>query len=120
MNNPASLDLATATALPQSRPQRTQAKKSVLVPLRYRGMIAYRFALALFGGYALASLSAMFIATLFAQDRLNAALSATLTAFVVHCAVFIWVFMVNKTLKASLGVLLPCLVLFGLLQAFAL
>lgn len=118
MNNPASLDLATATALPQSRPQRTQAKKSV--PLRYRGMIAYRFALALFGGYALASLSAMFIATLFAQDRLNAALSATLTAFVVHCAVFIWVFMVNKTLKASLGVLLPCLVLFGLLQAFAL
>lgn len=118
MNNPASLDLATATALPQSRPQRTQAKKSV--SLRYRGMIAYRFALALFGGYALASLSAMFIATLFAQDRLNAALSATLTAFVVHCAVFIWVFMVNKTLKASLGVLLPCLVLFGLLQAFAL
>lgn len=118
MNNPASLDLATATALPQSRTQRTQAKKSV--PLRYRGMIAYRFALALFGGYALASLSAMFIATVFAQDRLNAALSATLTAFVVHCAVFIWVFMVNKTLKASLGVLLPCLVLFGLLQAFAL
>ncbi len=117
MNNPAALDLSTATALPQARAQVAKVKKTV--PLRYRGMIAYRFALALFGGYALASLSAMFIATVFAQDRMNAALSATLTAFVVHCAVFIWVFMVHKTLKASLGVLLPCVVLFCMLQVLA-
>lgn len=111
MNTPAPLDLSTATTLPQKTANKVRATKKG-IPLRYRGMILYRFMLALFGGYALASLSAMFIARVFVQDRMSAALGATLTAFAIHCAVFIWVFMVNRTLKASLGVLLPCLVLF--------
>ena len=85
--------------------------------LAYRLMIFYRFALALVGGYALASLSAMLIAQYFMDYRASAAMSATLIAFALNVAAFIWVFMVNKTLKASLGIILPCLVLFALLKA---
>ncbi|WP_139851290.1 hypothetical protein [Acinetobacter pullicarnis] len=113
MNNPAQLNVATATeCMPRARATKTKKKE---VSLSYRGMIFYRFCLALFGGYAFASLSAMAIAQLFINDRVNAVMSATLLAFVLHCAVFIWVFMVNKTLKASLGVLVPCAVLFCIL-----
>ena len=32
-------------------------------------------------------------------------------AFVIHCAVFIWVFMVQSTLKAWLGVVVPIVIL---------
>lgn len=85
--------------------------------LAYRLMIFYRFALALVGGYVLASLSAMLIAQYFMDYRASAAMSATLIAFALNAAAFIWVFMVNKTLKASLGIILPCLVLFALLKA---
>lgn len=80
----------------------------------YRLMIAYRFLLAILGGYLLATLSAMSIAQAFAYDRANAALSATLLAFCIYCGAFIWVFMVKKTLKATLGILIPLLVLYAI------
>lgn len=114
MNTPAQLDVSSSDNRISIPKVKKISKKEI--PLQYRGMILYRFCLALFGGYALASLSAMLIAQLLAEDRLNAAMSATLIAFSLQCAVFIWVFMVNKTLKASLGVLLPCAVLFCVLQ----
>lgn len=79
---------------------------------KYRVMICYRFILAIFGGYLLATLSAVVIAKTFADSRSAGVMSATLIAFCIHCAAFIWVFMVNKTLKATLGILLPCLILF--------
>lgn len=78
----------------------------------YRVMIAYRFLLATMGGYLLASLCAIVIGQYFVEYRSSAATAATLIAFCIHCAAFIWVFMVNKTLKASLGILVPCLILF--------
>ncbi|MDQ9019824.1 hypothetical protein RFI02_01745 [Acinetobacter sichuanensis] len=78
----------------------------------YRIMIFYRFILAILGGYILASLSAILIAQTFAEYRSSAAMAATLIAFSLHCAVFIWVFIVNKTLKATLGIFLPILILF--------
>lgn len=78
----------------------------------YRCMIFYRFVLATVGGYILASLSAIVIAQVFIGHKSSAAMSATLIAFCLHCAAFIWVFMVNKTLKASLGILLPSVILF--------
>lgn len=80
--------------------------------LLYRCMIFYRFMLATAGGYVLASLSAIVIAQLFITHKSSAAMSAILIAFCLHCAVFIWVFMVNKTLKASLGIILPTVLLF--------
>lgn len=91
---------------------RTQknVKSSLLL---YRLMILYRFTIALIGGYALASLSAIVITQFFIEDKLDAAMSSTLIAFCLHCATFIWVFMVHKTLKASLGIFIPCLMLFG-------
>lgn len=78
----------------------------------YRCMIFYRFLLAIVGGYILASLSAIVIAQLFIAHRSSAATSATMIAFALHCAVFIWVFMVNKTAKASMGIILPSILLF--------
>lgn len=103
------IDTLTARVnTPSSIPVKT--KPSILA---YRCMIFYRFALALFGGYVLAALSAIVIAQLFTEYRSSAAMAATLIAFTVHAVVFIWVFMVNKTLKASLGVIVPSLLLFA-------
>lgn len=80
--------------------------------LRYRWMIFTRFVLAIFGGYYLAAIVAMCIATLFNSEpyQAYAVLSATMLAFVIHCAAFIWIFMVNSTLKAWLGIIIPSLI----------
>lgn len=87
-------------------------KKSKSVPLSYRLMVGYRFILAMVGGYILASLCSVVIAQYFAEYRTSAAMAATLIAFTVHCTAFIWVFMVHKTLKASLGILIPIALLY--------
>lgn len=84
--------------------------------LKYRFMITYRFLLAIVGGYVLASYSAIVIAKLFSEHPSDAAMSATLLAFCIYCAVFIWVFMVKNTFKTSLGVILPTAILFILSQ----
>lgn len=107
MNHPAT-DVALATSIKSSTPK---TKSSITT---YRVMIFYRFLLATVGGYVLASLSAILIAHVFADQRVSAAMAATLVAFTLHCTAFIWVFMVNKTLKASLGILIPSLILFGI------
>lgn len=90
--------------------------KQISTPLTYRIMIAWRFALALVGGYIIAMYSSIVIAQCFAQYRASAAMSATLIAFTLHACAFIWVFMVNKTLKASLGIILPAFALYVLAQ----
>ncbi len=80
--------------------------------MSYRFMIFYRFLLATLGGYILASLVAIVIAQLFSEFGTSAAMSATLIAFTLQACAFIWVFMVNKTLKASLGIMIPCVLLY--------
>lgn len=102
----ASASMSTNTA----RTKKKSIEKSALIS--YRVMITYRFMLATVGGYLLASLCAIVIAQYFVEYRSSAATAATLIAFTVHPAAFIWVFMVNKTLKASLGIFIPCLILF--------
>lgn len=84
--------------------------------LAYRCMIAYRFILACFGGYLLASLTAVAIADLFIEHGSSAAVAATLIGLCLHVGAFIWVFMVNQTLKATLGIFIPSLMLFALTQ----
>lgn len=96
-----------------NKPSRVKPKQKISVTA-YRLMIFYRFILAAFGGYILASLSAIVIAQVFIEYRSSAAMAATLIAFCISCAAFIWVFMVNKTLKATLGILVPSLVLFAI------
>ncbi|MDQ8953285.1 hypothetical protein RFH42_09965 [Acinetobacter rudis] len=90
--------------------------KQLTTPLTYRIDVAWRFLLAVVGGYIIAMYSAMVIAELFMEYRTSAAMSATLIAFTLHACTFIWVFMVNKTLKASVGVILPALILFVLVK----
>lgn len=111
MNSP---PLDAAESLAKAFPsQKSKAGSSLL---SYRFMIFYRFILALVGGYILASLSAVLIAQYFADHRSSAAMASTLIAFCVQAGAFIWVFMVNKTLKASLGIFIPSLVIFFLIK----
>ena len=79
---------------------------------KYRCVVFYRFILAIFGGYLLSALTAIVIAKAFIDSRATAVIAATLLAFCIHCAAFIWVFMVHKTSKASLGIFIPCFVLW--------
>lgn len=80
--------------------------------LAYRGMILYRFILAGVGGYLLASLAAIVIAQLFMNAGSSAVMSATLIGFSLNTVAFIWVFMVNKTMKATLGIVIPSVLLY--------
>ena len=103
------MDLLTTSVAISLPPAKVKNKSSLLA---YRCMIMYRFALALLGGYVLAALSAIVLAQHFMEYGTSAAMSATLLAFTVHTAAFIWVFMVNKTLNASLGIILSGILLF--------
>ncbi|MDY6484919.1 hypothetical protein SKM56_08860 [Acinetobacter faecalis] len=103
------IDAISATPVARKSLVKTKENQSTLL---YRLMILYRFIVALLGGYVLSSLSAILIAEAFSEDRGSAAMGATIVAFLIWTAAFIWVFMVNKTLKASLGIILPSLVLF--------
>lgn len=105
-----SIDQAVATAHLPNRMKKSSVPSQHL--LQYRLMIIWRFALAMFGGYAIAMYSAILIAQIFSDYRASAAMSATLIAFTLQAAAFIWVFMVNKTLKASLGIIVPVVILF--------
>ncbi|MGK9155852.1 hypothetical protein [Acinetobacter radioresistens] len=91
----------------------TRFKKKVQPKIvAYRLMIFYRFMLAAVGGYALASFAAMLIAQYFSDYQSNAAISATMIGFLLQTAAFIWVFIVNKTLKATLGILVPAMLFY--------
>lgn len=105
---------SSAETISQRRAAKAPSNSSEL--LRYRCMILYRFVLALLGGYALAASSAMLIAQIFAQAQSSAAMSATLIGMCIHCAAFIWVFMRQSTLQASLGIVIPCAVFFIVLK----
>ncbi|AOA59863.1 hypothetical protein BFG52_04045 [Acinetobacter larvae] len=102
---------AMTTAKVVTTPKKRPAKKNQELTLSYRLMVLYRFVLAIVGGYFLAMMAARAIAKFFTSNPFTAAMSATLWAFAIYAAVFIWVFMVNKTLKATLGVLIPALLL---------
>lgn len=105
------------TLLSEKKPSpKVKPKNNQKTVLFYRIMIFYRFALATIGGYALATFSAMLIAQYFSEYRGSAAMSATLIAFTLQACAFIWVFMVNKTFKATLGIMIPTLILYLLLK----
>src|SRR5690606_38319524 len=109
MNSPNMQAIATGTVTAPNPSSKNKVKANMLA---YRGMISYRFLLAGVGGYILASLTAIVIAQLFMNAGSSAAMSATLIGFSLNTAAFIWVFMVNKTLKATLGILIPSVLLY--------
>lgn len=105
--------LATKHVMTPQKLTKTKAKPKILA---YRFMVFYRFLLATLGGYVLASLVAMIIAQSFSEFGTSAAMSATLIGFTIQTCTFIWVFMVNKTLKASLGIIVPSVLLYIIYQ----
>lgn len=89
-------------------------KNSRQVPMvKYRLMVLSRFVLAIFGGYYLAAIFTMLVGTFFHTEPLksNTVLAVTMFSFVIYCAVFFWIFMVNSTKKAWLGIVIPSVVM---------
>ena len=109
MNNPNMHAIATETV---ATPRPSSQHKVQASLTAYRLMILYRFMLAGLGGYLLASLAVIVIAQLFIDSGSSAAMSATLIGFSLNTAAFIWVFMVNKTVKATLGIVIPSVLLY--------
>ena len=97
-----------------SSPKLVRSKNKEQTLWLYRMMITWRFLLAMFGGYIIAKSSAILIAEYFKEAESAAAMSATLIAFLLQACAFIWVFMVNKTTKASIGIIVPAVVLYVL------
>ena len=101
-----------ASDVPARPVKKSKAQPNIVL---YRFMILYRFILAGLGGYILAALGAMFVAQFFSDARSSAAMSATMIGFLLQTCAFIWVFMVNKTLKATLGIVIPSILLYSAL-----
>lgn len=109
MNSPNMDVTATAHVVTPKAPTKLKAKPKMLA---YRFMIFYRFLLAALGGYVLASLAAIVIAQTFSEYDSSAAMSATFIGFTLQACAFIWVFIVNKTFKATIGIVLPTVLLY--------
>lgn len=74
-------------------------------------MVFSRSMAAIFGGYALASSSAVFLAVALPGARGQAVLTGMLVAIVVAACAALWAFATRSALQAWLGIALPALVL---------
>jgi len=83
--------------------------------LRYRLGVAVRAVAAIGGGYAVAALATAVLALYLPTTRAEAALTATLLAFVVYPCAVMWVFAARSAARAWLGLLLPAAALGVLL-----
>ncbi|TEA79143.1 hypothetical protein [Allopusillimonas ginsengisoli] len=72
----------------------------------YRLEVASRSVLAALGGYGLAALSASSLGLILPLSPLQAALTATMLAFVLYCVFAIWVFCTATARRAWMGGLL--------------
>lgn len=77
--------------------------------IRYRAGVLSRTVAAIGGGYALSALVAAALALTLPTSRAEAAMSGTLTAFVVYPVAVMWVFACASALRAWAGLLLACL-----------
>ena len=84
--------------------------------LRYRAGIALRTLIAIFGGYAVAAAIAAALALWLPIARVEAALTATMTALIVYPCAIMWCFAARRPLRALGGLLLAALP-FALLLA---
>ncbi|XAH23548.1 DUF3649 domain-containing protein [Xylophilus sp. GW821-FHT01B05] len=85
--------------------------------LRYRLGVAVRAVAAMGGGYGLSALSAAVLALYLPTTRAEAALTATMLAFVIYPCAVMWVFAARSAARAWLGLLLPAVVLGAMLLA---
>ena len=82
---------------------------------RYRLGVAARVLAAIFGGYAVAALSATVLALYLPMLRIEAAVTATLASFGVYTGAVMWVFAARSAARAWLGLVwlaLPLAVLW--------
>lgn len=77
--------------------------------IRYRAGVLSRTVAAIGGGYVLSALVAAALALALPTSRAEAAMTGTLTAFVVYPVVVMWVFACASALRAWTGLLLACL-----------
>ena len=75
--------------------------------------IVSRVAAALFGGYALAAVSAVFLALSLPLARSEAVLTGIMISFVVYVCAALWVFAASSAWRAWAGLVLPGLLLGG-------
>lgn len=62
---------------------------------------------AIFGGYWVASVAAIVLASLLDGAQADRVLTAMLASYLIYCAVVIWVFAAKTAGKAWLGVMVP-------------
>jgi len=86
-------------------------------PLSYRLAVTSRSLAALLGGYLLASMASVCITLLLPLPQVDAAMTGMMLSFVFYLLAFIWCFACRSAWHASLGMLVPSLLL-GLLNGF--
>ena len=78
------------------------------------GPIAARAAAAVFGGYALATVTAIGLAGILPMGRGDAVMTGLLSSFLFYCLAAIWAFSTRSALKAWIGILAWTAVLGGI------
>ncbi len=83
----------------------------------YRWMVLSRCLAAIFGGYALAAASTVFLSLALPMPRAEAVYLASLLSYVVFVIAVLWVFATRTAGRAWLGVVLPTIILSSLIYA---
>lgn len=76
--------------------------------------ITARIAAAVFGGYALATVTAIGLAGILPMSRGDAVMTGLLSSFLFYCLAAIWAFSTRSALKAWIGILAWTAVLGGI------
>jgi hypothetical protein len=71
------------------------------------GSVASRALTAIFGGYAFASISVVFLSFVLPMQRAEAVMTATLLSFAIHVVAALWAFAARTALRAWIGLLVP-------------
>lgn len=74
--------------------------------------VTCRVLIALVGGYLLSALSAVLIATHLPGDKINSIITGLMCTFIIYTVTVIFVFATKTTLRAGIGVLVPCLLVY--------
>lgn len=86
------------------------AKIQLTSDSRYRWQIALRAAVAIFGGYALANITAILLSYLLPMPKSDAVMTGVLLSFAIYTGAIMWVFSVRSIHKAWMGLAAPSLV----------
>ena len=74
--------------------------------------VTCRVLIALVGGYLLSALSAIAIGLHLPGDKINSIITGLMCTFIIYTVTVIFVFAAKTTLRAGIGVLVPCLLVY--------